>query len=360
MTARLDHTVRLSRPADFIAIVPYMLGFHPERSIVALAFEPDRDPGSGVRGLRVSVRFDLPEDSEDSPEMARHVAELLTRNDIGRVLLIGYGPGWHVTPVMDAVRGTLTDSDIEVIDALRVEEGRYWSYLCPDPECCPPYGMAYDPTDNPAAAAAVFAGYVARPDRAALVATLTPAGGQDRQQVTAATRAACTQVRATLARDGGQGWYQEGLTQVDAALDTVKQGQDLPPDMVAWLGVLLTSIIVRDGALTFIGRYDDDTHIRLWTEVTCRVEPEFAAAPAALLAFVAMRTGDGPLARVAVERSLSADGDYRLARLVQLALNHGLPPEVTSGIDYAGMAEEIGAQAAQHPAGTRPVLPEGW
>ncbi|WP_055483622.1 DUF4192 domain-containing protein [Sphaerimonospora mesophila] len=360
MTARLDHTVRLSRPADFIAIVPYMLGFHPERSIVAMAFEPGHDPDSGARGLRVSVRVDLPEDSEDSPEMARHFAELLTRHDIGRVLLIGYGPGWHVTPAMDAVCGKLSDAGIEVIDALRVEDGRYWSYSCRDPECCPPHGTTYDATGNPAAAAAVFAGHVARPDRAALVATLAPVGGPDREQMTAATRAVCTQVRATLARDGGQGWYQEGLRQVGAALDKVKQGQDLPPDMVAWLGVLLTSIIVRDGAMTFIGRYDNDTHIRLWTELTCRVEPEFAAAPAALLAFIALRTGDGPLARVAVERSLSADAEYRLAELVQCALNHGLPPETASGIDHAGMAEEISAQAAQYPAGTWPVLPEGW
>ncbi|GII52833.1 hypothetical protein Pth03_12220 [Planotetraspora thailandica] len=360
MTSPLDHTVRLSRPADFIAIVPYMLGFHPERSVVAMAFEPGEDSDSGVRSLRFSVRVDLPGQSEDTPDVARGFAELLTRNGTERVMLIGYGPGWHVTPVMDAVRGALSDAEIDTIDALRVEDGRYWSYMCLDRECCSPDGTPYDSAHNQAAAAAVFAGHVARADRAALAATIAPAGGQDREQVQVATRTVCTQVRSALATDGGHGWYQAGLTQVAAALDHIEAGRELPADMVAWLGVLLTSIIVRDGAMTFIGRYDDDTHLKLWTEVTRRVEPEFAAAPAALLAFVALRIGDGPLARLAVERSLSADPRYSLAGLVACALDHGLPPEMTCGVDCAEMADEIGAQAAKHPAATRPVLPEGW
>ncbi|MEZ0076250.1 DUF4192 domain-containing protein [Planotetraspora sp. GP83] len=360
MTAQLDHTVRLSRPADFIAIVPYMLGFHPERSIVAMGFEPRQEADSGVRALRFSTRFDLPDNSEDTPDLARQFAEMLTRNGTQRVMLIGYGPGWHVTPVMDAVRGSLADADIDTMDALRVEGGRYWSYVCPDPECCPPDGMPYDLATNPATATAVFAGYVARPDRAALVAMLAPVGGQDRERVNTAIRTVCGQVRSTLGKGGGSGWYQEGLTQVAAALDHIEAGQELPADMVAWLGVLLTSIIVRDGAMTFIGRHDDDAHIRLWTEVTRRVEPEFAAAPAALLAFVALRTGDGPLARVAVERALSTNSEYSLAKLVKCALDHGLPPEMTSSIDFAEMADQISAQAAQYPDRTRPVLPEGW
>src|SRR5689334_1716742 len=107
MTSGLDHTVRLSRPVDFIAILPYMLGYQPERSIVAMAFEPGPNADGGVRGLRFSVRFDLPDNSEDTPDLARRFAELLTLNGTERAMLIGYGPGWHVTPVMDAVRGAL-------------------------------------------------------------------------------------------------------------------------------------------------------------------------------------------------------------------------------------------------------------
>ncbi|MEU6429717.1 DUF4192 domain-containing protein [Microbispora sp. NPDC046973] len=360
MTSRLDHTVRLSRPADLIAIVPYMLGFHPERSIVAMAFEPSTAPDSTARGLRFSMRFDLPDRSEDTPDLARRFAGLLTRNGAERVALIGYGPGWHVTPVMDAVRGCLSDSGIDTIDALRVEDGRYWSYMCPDPDCCSPNGVRYDAGTNPAAAAAVFAGYVAQPDRAAFADTLTPVDGQDREQVQAATREACAQARSLLAAGGDHDWYYEGLDRIAAAMDRTQAGQDLSADEVAWLGVRLTAIFVRDAAMTFIGRYDDDTHIRLWTQLTRRVEPDFAAPPATLLAFLALRTGDGPLARVALERALSVDPRYSLAGLIRTALDCGLPPEAAAGMDCAGMADEIADKAAQFPDGTRPVLPVGW
>ncbi|ETK34590.1 DUF4192 domain-containing protein [Microbispora sp. ATCC PTA-5024] len=360
MTSRLDHTVRLNRPADFIAIVPYMLGFHPERSIVAMAFEPAADPDSTGRGLRFSVRVDLPDDSEDTPDLARRFAELLTRNGTERAMLIGYGPGWHVTPVIDAVRGALSDAGIDTIDALRVEDGRYWSYTCPDPDCCSPNGVPYDAGSNLAAAAAVFAGYVARPDRAALEAMLAPDGGQDREQVQAATRDACAQAHSLLTDEEDRDWYHEGLTQVAVALDRTQAGQDLSADEVAWLGVRLSAIFVRDAAMTLIGRYDDDTHIRLWTQLTRRVEPDFAAPPAALLAFLALRTGDGPLARVAVERALSVDPRYSLAGLIRTALDCGLPPEAAAGMDCAGMADEIADKAAQCPDLARPVLPVGW
>ncbi|MBE3016291.1 DUF4192 domain-containing protein [Microbispora sp. NEAU-D428] len=360
MTSGLDHTVRLSRPADFIAIVPYMLGFHPDRSIVAMAFEPAADPDSTTRGLRFSMRFDLPDNSEDTPDLARRFAELLTRNGTERAILIGYGPGWHVTPVMDAIRGSLSDAGIDTIDALRVEGGRYWSYMCPDPDCCSPDGVPYDPGTNPAAAAAVFAGYVAQPDRAALSAMLTPAGGQGREQVQAATREACAQARSLLAAGGDYDWYHEGLNHIAAALDRTQAGQELSAEEVAWLGVRLSAIFVRDAAMTLIGRYDDDAHIRLWTQLTRRVEPDFAAPPAALLAFLALRTGDGPLARVAVERALSVDPRYSLAHLIRTALDCGLPPEAVCGMDFAGMADEIADKAAQRPDGTRPVLPVGW
>ncbi|GLX06715.1 DUF4192 domain-containing protein [Microbispora sp. NBRC 16548] len=360
MTTVLPRTINLQGPADYIAAAAYLLGFHPQRSIVAMAFEPTADSHSTTRGLQFSVRYDLPDRSEDTPDLARHIAGLLTRNGTERAMLIGYGPGWHVTPVMDALRGALEAEGIQLMDALRVEDGRYWSYTCPDPHCCSPDGVSYDVTNSPVAAAAVFAGYVARPDRATLEAMLTPTSGQDREQVRAATRDACAQARSLLTAAGDRDWYHEGLDRVAAALDRTQAGEELSADEVAWLGVRLTAIFVRDAAMTLIGRYDDDTHIRLWTQLIRRLEPDFAAPPAALLAFLALRTGDGPMARIAVERALSVDPRYSLAHLIRTALDCGLPPETVCRMDFAGMADEIAEKAAQRPDGTRPVLPVGW
>ena len=54
---------------------------------------------------------------------------------------------------------------------------RYWSYLCDAPDCCPPDGTPYDPSVSQVAAAAVYAGQVALPDRAALAAQVAPVDG---------------------------------------------------------------------------------------------------------------------------------------------------------------------------------------
>ncbi|MFC5830632.1 DUF4192 domain-containing protein [Nonomuraea insulae] len=346
-------SVRLSKPEDFITIVPYLLGYMPTMSLVALAFD---EPITRVSSV---LRFDLPADSSDAPDLASQLADMLIRNNAHTTLLIGYGPGAMVTPTVDAVAHAVEARDIKITDMLRCEDSRYWSYTCPNPECCPADGTPYDIGGNPAAAEAVLAGLVARPDREEFAATLSPVTGADREQITAATRAACGRARAML--DTTHDWYGETLRRTAEALEVTRSGAPLNADQVAWLGILLTAILNRDGAMTFLGRYDDDTHVRLWTELTRRVEAAFAAAPAALLAFAAYRIGQGTLARIAVERSLAADPEYRLAMMTRFALQQAIPPAVVaSDMDFGDMAEEIAAKVSARPTGARPTLPEGW
>src|SRR5690606_27175044 len=57
---------------------------------------------------------------------------------------------------------------IQVREALRVEAGRWWSYLCDQPECCPATGTRFDPSTSAVAARMTVAGFTALPDRRAL------------------------------------------------------------------------------------------------------------------------------------------------------------------------------------------------
>jgi hypothetical protein len=67
-------------------------------------------------------------------------------------------------------------------------------------------------------------------------------------------------------------------------------------------------------------------HQEIWRDIVRRVPQRYVPAPATLLALVAWRAGSGPLADIAAEHALAADGSYRLAQLVLHAIRHGLPP----------------------------------
>ncbi|MCM0677556.1 DUF4192 domain-containing protein, partial [Micromonospora phytophila] len=171
MTSTDRPRLAVRSPADLIAAVPYLLGFHPADSVVVVA----------MRGRRITfaARADLP-DLADPVDPARHLAGVIARQRAETATVLGYGPADRVTPAVDAVRAALTGAGLTVHDALRVTDGRYWSYLCAEPECCPPDGTPYDAGSSEVTAAAVFAGQVALPDRAALVAQVAPVTGPAR------------------------------------------------------------------------------------------------------------------------------------------------------------------------------------
>ncbi|MFG1936906.1 DUF4192 domain-containing protein [Micromonospora tulbaghiae] len=179
-------------PADMVAAVPYLLGFHPDDSVVVVA----------VRGRRVvfAARGDLPAPGADPGPAARHLAHVVARQDADAATVVGYGPAARVTGVVDAIGDALTATGVVVLDALRVTEGRWFSYLCAEPSCCPPEGTPYDPAASQVSAAAVFAGQVALPDRAALAAQVSPLDGPVRLAMRRATGRARLRLAALTGR----------------------------------------------------------------------------------------------------------------------------------------------------------------
>ncbi|MEV7012695.1 DUF4192 domain-containing protein [Streptosporangium sp. NPDC051022] len=344
--------VSLDELADVIAVVPYLLGFHPTLSLVILVI----NPANGA--VTATIRFDLPDSVTDGPELAQQLGCIVTGNEASHVLLIGYGPGRRVTPIMDAVCRVLHGRHIEIIEALRVEEGRYWSYLCPDPGCCPPEGTPFDITATKAAASAVMAGVGVLPNRDALVAMLSPASGSERVAMRTATLAAHARAAAMLADPSvtGETWYAEGQERIREALARTADGEELSHEQVAWLGVLLTMIVVRDITVTFIDTYPADVLFRLWSRITRLVEVAYVPAPATLAAMAAYFNGDGALARIATDRALPADPGYRMAGLLQFALDHGLPPQAIGQINTPDLPEQLAEQVREHAHVIRPVI----
>ena len=130
--------IKVGSVAGFLAVVPHLLGFVPERSLVVVGLDSAR--GRIVLGFR----YDLPDppDPDRAREIAEHASGVLGQRGVGTAIAAGYGPGTLVTPVAGPLRTALGTAGIAVRDVLRVENGRYWSYVCQDPGCCPADAVA--------------------------------------------------------------------------------------------------------------------------------------------------------------------------------------------------------------------------
>lgn len=362
-----DCRVRVESLDGVLAVVPHLLGFHPSSSLVVLGIA---GPG---RRIRVAFRYDLPDppDLSLAAEIAGHATTVLQRQDLRAAMTVGYGPGALVTPVIDLVRGALTAAAIEIRDLLRVEDGRYWSYLCADPLCCPAEGVPFDPLSHPAAAALSAAGLTALRDRASLAHTLAPlpaAGGPMRRATERAVRRAAAFSSRVGQGDGDAGarLLAESRRAVQEALGTYRSGQAISDhNVIARLTVALADLRVRDDAWARMDAQFAAAHRRLWTDLVRHAIPRFVPAPAALLAFTAWQAGEGALASMAVERALAADPGYSMAMLLGEALRAGLPPsaarlpmtpeQVEASYATAGSAgsrpRSAGGRASRRPAG---------
>lgn len=315
------YQVTLRTPTDVLAAVPYLLGFHPTDSAVAV----------GLRGPRVvfNARADLPPvggPAQEITDLAMQIAEVLHGQAANAALVVGYGAADQVTRCVLPIRDALVARGVDVIEVLRAADGRYWSYLCTAVRCCPADGVPYDAATTEVAAVATFAGRVVLRDRTALEASLRPTDPQALKVMTEATARAIEE----LGRPDRQVLRRVGLRALTNALDRHRRGGRLDDFEAATLGLLVAATQVRDLAWERILRAGSslDPHLELWRDVTRRVRPDLVPAPATLLSFAAWRGGDGALAWVAVDRALRENPDYPMARLMAEALGRAVPPDV--------------------------------
>jgi hypothetical protein len=307
----------VTSPTELISALPYLIGFRPADSIAVVAMRDHRVLFAG--------RHDLPAPG-DPPAEAQHLAAVVINQQADSAVVLGYGDPEAVTPAVRRTAAALHRAGVEVLEVLRVTDGRFWTYRGSGEHGWPDEGRPCDPEHSAFAAAATFAGQVALPDRAALIAQLAPITGAERVAMTAATGRAQARIADLLrpATDFDRLVRRAGRAAVRDAERRYRAGGRLLDDEVAWLGLLLVDLKVRDYA--WERSAGTEWERRLWTDVLRRVEPVYAPAPAALLGFTAWQAGLGALARAAVDRALAEDPEYRMAQLVHEALTYGLSP----------------------------------
>ena len=322
--------VRVSGPADILAVVPHLIGFHPSLSFVVIGATGPR------RRVELGFRYDLPDPpgAAAAAEIADHAVAVLAQRGASMVIGIGYGPGRLVTPVADAFAAAVRQRRLQLRELLRVEDRRYWSYLCANAACCPAEGTAFDYQSHPAAAAMTVAGLAAYPDRDAVAATLAPPAGAAARAMDEAIDRACDRAQALMdrARRNGPGGplrfvVSQGRRAVREAIRVYRGGGRITSeDKIAWLAVSLVHLAVRDDAWARMLPEHRQAHLSLWADIVRRIDGPWLPAPASLLAFTAWQSGDGTLANIALDRALGADPDYSMALLLRDILTAGVPP----------------------------------
>jgi hypothetical protein len=324
--------LRADSPEALLTIVPHLLGFLPQASLVVIGTEPESDR------IKVTLRYDLPDPpgAGAAAELAAHAVGVLGSQQLTALVAVGYGSRALVDPVAGALRAAAAPAGIDIGDILRVEGRRYWSYLCTEQACCPAAGTPFAPDRGAMFALARADGQVLA-DRAAVAARVAPLGGLAAESMRQATRHAEQHVRQLLARvrrsarlgAARQMIAAEGLNAVGSMIRTYRSGGRFATDyQVAWITVALRDLRVRDDAWARMDPEHADAHQRLWTDMTRRAQPGYVAAPASLLAFVAWQSGDGALANVALDRALADEPRYSMAQLLRQVITAGTPPSL--------------------------------
>ena len=171
--------VRLSTPADILGVLPHRLGFHPTESLVVVCLEGPR------RRDKLVMRVDLSPRRHDAAEAARLAARVAHVRATAAILVCYTDAPRHRTDkglararLVDRLVDELLARDIGVAEALLVRRGRWWSYHCTDPACCPGSGSPLPAELTPAAAGfaaeMVAGGAAVLADRASLARSVEP------------------------------------------------------------------------------------------------------------------------------------------------------------------------------------------
>jgi hypothetical protein len=353
VTTTHPHTpmLTLRSPGDLIEAIPYLLGFHPRDSLVLVGL-------SQAWKVTITARMDLAESAVDGAIC--QPLDLFVRHRVAGVAIVVFGdsdrppqsplssdwprqllvdrplPPLSERPWSSTVRRVVAAARaraLTVTDAALVSAGRWWSYLCRDPACCPPAGRPLAGPASETAAAATYAGLVAAADREELVDCLTPDVAAQSRLSPLLEQAEDEYLRTVLA-DKLESCHRRVKRAIFAAARSYQEltrpvaAKATPDWAIAQFAVALGDTAVRDAVWVAIDARR--LHGRgLWQQMACTLPAPYDSAPVFLFGWLAWREGNATLAGVAAERALASNPGYTAAELLFGAVRHGLDPHGT-------------------------------
>ncbi|MFF3781224.1 DUF4192 domain-containing protein [Streptomyces sp. NPDC001933] len=377
-----EQQITLRGPAELADALPYLMGFHPNDSVIMVALHG----GRGRFGGR--LRLGIPQSPQEWAPVAEQLAECLIKGSERRgerpdaiVIFLCKDPAEgesgnqvmeRLRPLAQRLRTACGGLDVPVLEALCISDGRYWSYCCPDGRCCPAEGNQLAmPGTSVMAAAAAYAGIQVRGTLREMEARLAPltasaAAGQQH----ALDSAGAELMPKLLDEAGREDVARETLDLARRLMKRLREAPVAAPsaadisddrlishDEAAAVILGLQDRETRDRAAEWMEGPEADSALRLWRALSRRcVAPyeEHAAAPLTLAGWVSWSTGDEPGARVALGLALRMDPNYTFAQLLHEACNQGLDPETLRRCLRGERSARTGRRGHRTDRGTRP------
>lgn len=317
--------MRLSGPPQLLQMVPYLVGFTPEQSVVLIGKKAPRG------AVIVSARYDI-----DAPaEAASQWFAAARKAGADSFLVVLYdddvvGPPLPHREMLDELVALGTENEMEMTDALAVNKSRWWSYICSNEMCCPSVGTPLV-QNGEVAAEAVLNGFVTRPSRSTLVDELAP----DKQRVAQAEglfeSLSDEEMLARALRPGVGSLRLRRVTELkraDGIQRECMKDQRLPtPKEVIDLALPMVDLMIRDCLMGSIPAGGSNDVLAFWRDVCTGCPEVLVAGPATVYALCAYAAGDGARANVGIDRALAAHPDYNMALLLLQAISGGMQPK---------------------------------
>jgi hypothetical protein len=310
----------LQSPHDLLNAVPFLIGYHPEESVVVVALREEK--------IGLAMRIDYPDIFDPLPfeTMTSH----LQREEADGALLVLYAPDLANQPgeLGLMAKHIMERSNISVHEILIVQAGKFRSILCKDLQCCPVDGKLLPAIDDSRVAAEqVFAGKIMPfKSRTDMEGSLAPLDSDPLAKLLAKRvheinsenlpELSLKQMRVMAA--------ENCATVIDQFLNSV-EAPDL--ELIARLTVDLSDLTIRDYAF---GITREETRSDLWSFWIWmfRISPKgFRAPSATLLAALSYERGEAALANQALEYALADNRDYSMAKLLKRTFAAGWPAE---------------------------------
>jgi hypothetical protein len=342
-----ESPLKLHHPADVLAAVPFVLGFAPANSLVAISLRGRR------QRVGLVMRTDYPAESDLGlfEYAALNMVTHLQRDEARGVILIAYPPEsaldqgeFQVDQALAILEKAALAAAIEVRETLVVANGRWWSMHCQDHRCCPADGTPVTALDQSRVAAEVVmrGGPMPFASERDLIDSLAHKDSMIAQCLAQTIELRVSELLGQAENREVQELRREQRLRLDECFNLwcesfgdiqLFAGQmRLLADVV--IGV--QGIMLRDYALGIHSDENIDQAVAFWRWLLTMVPPGTIAPIACLTAATAYESGDGALAQRALDRAFADSPEYSLAHLLRRVFTAGFSPKT-----FAQMRDDL-------------------